>query len=132
MLITNYELCMLTDHQVNLLFEVYEITVRSTTVVIGGEGTSRLQPDLFGSNTSVRQALLDAIAAINESQSQVERVGVILEEFECISLDPSNIDKDGYQLRPHKNLAAIRARLYPYTGILFQKNGSESNKFKLG
>ncbi|NWF61783.1 MAG: hypothetical protein HXY43_21620 [Fischerella sp.] len=123
---------MLTDHQVNLLFEVYEITVRSTTVVIGGEGTSRLQPDLFGSNTSVRQALLDAIAAINESQSQVERVGVILEEFECISLDPSNIDKDGYQLRPHKNLAAIRARLYPYTGILFQKNGSESNKFKLG
>lgn len=122
----------LTDHQVNLLFEVYEITQRDTTVVVGGEGTSRLQPDLFNSNTSVRQTLLDAIAAINESSSQCLRVGAILEEFECISLDPSNIDKDGYQLRPNKNLAAIRARLYPYTGILFKKNGSESNRFCLG
>ncbi|OKH14830.1 hypothetical protein NIES592_08105 [Fischerella major NIES-592] len=122
----------LTDHQVNLLFEVYEITQRDTTVVVGGEGTSRLQPDLFNSNKSVRQALFDAIALINNSPSQVERVGVILEEFECISVDPSNIDKDGYQLRPYKNLAAIRARLYPYTGILFKKNGSESNKFRLG
>jgi hypothetical protein len=123
---------MLTDHQVNLLFEVYEISVRDTTVVVGGEGTSRLQPDLFNSNTSVRQALLNAIALINESQSQVERVGTILEEFECISLDPSNIDKDGYQLRPHKNLAAIRARLYPYTGILFKSAGHGSNRFCLG
>lgn len=121
---------LLTDHQINLLFEVYEITQRDTTVVVGGEGTSRLQPDLF-SNTSVRQALLDAIAAINDSPSQVERVGVILEEFECISLDPSNIDKDGYQLRPHNNLAAIRARLYPYTGVLFKKN-SGCNIISLG
>lgn len=121
----------LTEHQINLLFEVYEITLRSTTVVVGGEGSSRLAPDLFNSNTSVRQALLDAIAVINESSSQIERVGTILEEFESISLDPSNIDKDGYQLRPGKNLMAIRARLYPYTGILFQKNPG-SNMIPLG
>jgi len=122
----------LTDHQINLLFEVYEITQRDTTVVVGGEGTSRLQPDLFNSNTSVRQALYEAIAAINDSPSQVERVGVILGEFECISLDPSNIDKDGYQLRPNKNLAAIRRSLYPYTGILFKKNSGCDNRVNLG
>ncbi|MBW4478606.1 MAG: hypothetical protein KME54_17540 [Tolypothrix brevis GSE-NOS-MK-07-07A] len=123
---------MLTDHQTNLLFEVYEITQRDTTVVVGGEGSSRLEPDLFNTNTPVRQALISAIASINESPSQVERVGVILEEFECISLDPSNIDKDGYQLRPDKNLAAIRRSLYPYTGILFKSGGSRSNRFCLG
>ena len=122
----------LTDHQINLLFEVYEITQRDTTVVVGGEGSSRLQPDLFNSNTSVRQALLDAITAINNLPSQAERVGVILEEFECISLDPSNIDKDGYQLRPNKNLAAIRRSLYPYTGILFKKNSGMCNIIPLG
>ncbi|MBO3459955.1 hypothetical protein G7B40_040220 [Aetokthonos hydrillicola Thurmond2011] len=122
----------LTDHQINLLFEVYEITQRDTTVVVGGEGSSRLQPDLFNSNTPVRQALQNAIALINDSPSQTERVGTILEEFECISLDPSNIDKDGYQLRPQKNLAAIRARLYPYTGILFKSGGNRGNKICLG
>ncbi|MBN3993885.1 MAG: hypothetical protein HWQ36_26225 [Nostoc sp. NMS2] len=123
----------LTDHQANLLFEVYEITQRDTTVVVGGEGSSRLEPDLYNTNTPVRQALTDAIAAINNLPSQVERVGVILEEFECISLDPSNIDKDGYQMRPDKNLAAIRARLFPYTGILFKKSGgSGGNRFCLG
>jgi hypothetical protein len=121
----------LTDHQVNLLFEVYEITQRDTTVVVGGEGSSRLEPDLFNSNTPVRQALTDAIAVINNLPSQVERVGTILEEFECISLDPSNIDKDGYQMRPDKNLAAIRRSLYPYTGILFKKNAG-INKIPLG
>jgi uncharacterized protein YggE len=115
---------MLSDHQINLLFEVYEITQRDNTVIVGGEGTSRLQPDLFNSNIPVKQALLNSVAAINESASQIERVGVILEEFECLSLDPSDINKDGYELRPKKNLAAIRARLYPYTGILFINNGS--------
>ena len=122
----------LTDYQVNLLFEVYEITQRDTTVVVGGEGSSRLAPDLFNSNTPVRQALYDAIAVINQSSSQTERVGTILEEFECISLDPSNIDKDGYQLRPNKNLAAIRRSLFPYTGILFQKNSGCDNRITLG
>ena len=121
----------LTDDQVNLLFEVYEITQRSTTVVVGGEGSSRLEPDLYNTNTPVRQVLADAIAAINNSTSQVERVGVILSEFECISLDPSNISKDGYELRPDKNLAAIRTRLFPYTGILFKKN-TGINKIPLG
>jgi hypothetical protein len=121
----------LTDHQINLLFEVYEITQRDTTVVVGGEGRSRLEPDLFNSNTPVRQALTDAIAVINDSPSQVERVRTILEEFECISLDPSNIDKDGYQMRPDKILAAIRTRLFPYTGILFKKSVG-INKIPLG
>lgn len=123
---------MLNEHQINLLFEVYEITQRDTTVVVGGEGSSRLEPDLYNTNTPARQALSNAITAISESPSQVKRVGIILEEFECLSLDPSNIDKDGYQLRPNKNLAAIRARLFPYTGILFKKNGSGGNRYCLG
>lgn len=123
---------MLTDHQINLLFEVYELTQRDTTSVVGGEGTSRLQPDLYNSGKSVREKLLEAIAAINESPAQVERVGTILEEFESLSLDPSNIDQAGYQLRPNKNLAAIRTRLYSYTGILFQKNTNYNNRVNLG
>ena len=122
----------LTDHQINLLYEVYEITQRDTTVVVGGEGSSRLAPDLYNSNTSVRNTLKNAIAKINKSSSEIERVSEILEEFKCLSLDPSNIDKEGYQLRPNKNLDAIRARLYPYTGILFKKNGGKNNRFCLG
>jgi hypothetical protein len=120
----------LTDHEIGLLYEVYEITMRDTTVVSGGSGQSRLMPDLFSSGQSIRQRLQLSIDQINLFPSQVERVRVILAEFEELSLDPSKIDKDGYQLRPSNNLAAIRRRLYIYTGILF--NSSTTQKLSIG
>jgi len=120
----------LTDHEVGLLYEVYEITMRDYTVVSGGSGQSRLMPDIYASSASVRDRLVQAIEQINLFPSQVERVQAILAEFEELSLDPSKIDKDGYQLRPGNNLRAIRTRLYPYTGILF--NSSTSQRLSIG
>lgn len=117
----------LSDRQINLLYEVYEITARDTTVVAGGEGTSRLQVDLFGAGKSVKDHLEGAIAYINESDARVERVSEILDEWQELSLDPSKIDSDGYALRPVKNIKAIRDRLYPYTGIVFVASPSTSN-----
>jgi hypothetical protein len=115
----------LTDHEIGLLYEVYEITLRSDTAVSGGSGQSRLMPDLFSSGLSIQNRLQLSIEEINLNSSQVERVQAILAEFEELSLDPSKIDKDGYQLRPSNNLKAIRTRLYPYTGILFNPSASQ-------
>ena len=117
----------LSDRQVNLLYEVYEITARETTVVAGGEGMSRLQVDLFGAGKSVRDHLEGAIIYINESDARVERVSEILEEWVELSLDLSKIDSDGYALRPSKNIRAIRDRLYPYTGIVFKSSPTSGN-----
>ena len=109
---------MLTDHEIGLLYEIYEISFRSSTVIIGGSG----QLSSYDTTVSVQETLASAITSINSMSAQVERVRVILKEFEELSLDPSNIDKDGYQLRPSHNLRTIRTRLYPYTGILFNTN----------
>jgi len=121
---------MLTDHEIGLLYEVYEITMRDNTVVAGGSGQSRLMPDLYSYGFSVQNRLTQAIEQINLFPSQVARVQAILAEFEAIALDPSKIDKDGYQLRPENNLKAIRTRLYPYTGILF--NSPSSCRLSIG
>lgn len=115
---------MLSDQEIGLLFEIYEITFRDYTVVSGGSGQSRLMPDLFSAGKSIRDALLIAIDDINANPSHVERVQAILVEFEQLSLDPSKIDSSGYSLRPDNNLRAIRERLYTYTGVLFLKGGN--------
>jgi len=120
----------LTDHEIGLLYEVYEITLRNSTAVSGGSGQSRLMPDLFSYGISIQNRLQLSIEQINLNSSEVERVRVILAEFEELSLDPSKIDKDGYQLRPSNNLKAIRTRLYPYTGILF--NSSAAQRLSIG
>jgi hypothetical protein len=114
---------MLTDLEVNLLYEIYEITLRENTVVSGGSGQSRLQPDIFSAGKTIKDRLVEAIAAINLSPSQIARVREILTEFKDISLDPSSIDQAGYSFRPHRNIEILRERLYPYTGILFYKGG---------
>jgi hypothetical protein len=120
----------LTDHEIGLLYEVYEITLRDNTAVSGGSGQSRLMPDLFSYGNSIQNRLQSSIEQINLFSSQVERVQAILAEFEELSLDPSKIDKDGYQLRPSNNIKTIRTRLYPYTGILF--NSSAGQRLSIG
>jgi len=109
----------LTDYEIGLLYEIYEITLRENTVVDGGSGQSRLMPDLFSAGKSIQDRLQESIGEINTFPTQVQRVRVILREWERLSLDPSHIDQDGYQLRPAQNIKAIRRSLYPYTGILF-------------
>lgn len=112
----------LTESEVFLLYEIYEITLRENTVVAGGEGRSRLQPDIFSMGKSIRDRLVEAIAAINLSPPQVSRVKEILAEYKEISLDPSMINQEGYAFKPHRNIELLRDRLYPYTGIIFVKN----------
>lgn len=121
---------MLTDLEVNLLYEIYQITFRDSTVVAGGDGQSRLQPDTFSAGKSIRDRLVEAIAQINLSASQVARVREILTEFQDISLDPSSIDQAGYRFRPRESIENLKKRLYPYTGILFSTN--TSNRLLLG
>lgn len=121
---------MLTDYEIGLLYELYEITLRDTTVVAGGSGQSRLMPDLYSSGSSVRDRLNQAIQKINQTAFEVERVREILKEYAELSLDPSRIDKEGYQLRPENNINNLRKRLYPYTGILFLN--SNNQQFRLG
>lgn len=120
----------LTDLEVHLLYEIYEVTLRENTIVAGGEGRTRLQPDIFSAGKSVRDRLVEAIAAINLSSAQVLRVREILTEYKEISLDPSTINQEGYAFKPQRNVDLLRSRLYPYTGILFVKN--TDNKLKLG
>lgn len=122
---------MLSEHHVGLLYEIYEITFRENTVVAGGNGTTRIQPDIYASGQSVRDRLNQAITLINASEYQSTRVKEILEEYEELSLDPSTINKEGYNLRPLKNINLLRKRLYPYTGILLF-NGSYNNSYSLG
>jgi len=121
---------MLTDLEVDLLYEIYEITYRTNTVVSGGDGQSRLQPDFYSAGVTIRDRLNESIAAINLSPSQTTRVKELLAEFKDLSLDPSSIDQSGYRFRPMENIKVIRQRLYPYTGILFYK--SKDNRLLRG
>lgn len=121
---------MLTNHEIGLLYEIYEITFRDDTVVADGRGRSRLQPDIYSKGLSIRERLNESIAFINASLSQEERVRTILQDFEELSLDPSPIDQQGYSLRPNKNIKNLRNRLYPYTGILYGDN--DNNKLLIG
>lgn len=119
---------MLTDHEIGLLYEIYEISFRAKTVVTspGGQVT-------FSESTifSIQNALSEAITLINANTAHCERVQVILQEFEELSLDPSNIDQEGYQLRPARNIKTIRTRLYPYTGILVN-SPNQSGRLLIG
>lgn len=121
----------LSERSKSLLYEIYEITTMPFTVVAGGEGTSRLEPDLFNAGRTVREQLDLAILAIGNNLARQTRVEEILQEWEELSIDPSKIETDGYKLIPDKNIKAIRKRLYSYTGIIF-KNDLFGNKYQLG
>lgn len=121
----------LSERSKNLLYEIYEITAMPFTVVAGGEGTSRLSPDLFGAGKTIREQLDQSIEFVDLNPAIQERIEEILKEWEELSIDPSKIEAEGYSLKPEKNIKAIRKRLYTYTGIIF-KEDSHSNRFLLG
>lgn len=120
----------LTDREIGLLYEIYEMTFRDYTVVAGGRGQSRLMPDIYSSGASVRDRLVNAIKEINECESEVVLVRSILTEYEDFRLDPSKIKQAGYNFNPPDNLRVVRDRLYSYTGILF--NFERSQGFNIG
>ena len=121
----------LSDRSKALLYEIYEVSTMQFTVVAGGGGTSKLQPDIYSSGKSIKDQLEDAFVKIGENEEHQARVEEILKEWEELSVDPSIIDSDGYSLRPNKNIKAIRLRLYTYTGIVF-KTGCGGNRIGLG
>lgn len=121
----------LSERSKSLLYEIYEVTTMPFTVVAGGEGTSRLEPDLFNAGRTIKEQLDLAITAIGASVAQQTRVEEILKEWEELSIDPSKIETDGYFLKPEKNIKAIRKRLYSYTGIIF-KDDLLGNRYQLG
>lgn len=121
----------LSERSKALLYEIYEITTMPFTVVAGGEGTSRLEPDLFNAGRTVKEQLELAITAIGSNPAQQLRVEEILKEWEELSIDPSKIEADGYTLKPEKNIRAIRKRLYTYTGIIY-KEDLFGNRYQLG
>lgn len=121
----------LSERSKSLLYEIYEVTTMPFTVVAGGEGTSRLEPDLFNAGRTVKEQLDLAIGAIDLNSAKQQRIEEILKEWEELSIDPSKIEADGYFLKPEKNIKAIRKRLYSYTGIIF-KDDLFGNKYQLG
>ena len=121
----------LSERSKSLLYEIYEITTMPFTVVAGGEGTSRLEPDLFNAGRTVKEQLDLAIIAISSNSAQQIRVEEILKEWEELSIDLSKIETDGYFLKPEKNIRAIRQRLYTHTGIIFRSDFT-GNRYQLG
>lgn len=119
----------LTDRQEHLLFELYGIPYSSTTIVMGGSGLSSLPP-LTELVATPKEHLRRAILDINLDPTKVERVAEILKEYESLSLDASPIDREGYQLRPNRNIRNLQQRLYPYTGIRICAN--DAHRIPLG
>lgn len=120
----------LSERQENLLFEIYNVSFLTTTVVTSGEGVS-VSPTFFDVRIGVKQQLIMAIALINVEQAMCNRVAEILEEYENFALDYSTIDHEGYSFRPARNLKRIHEALYSYTGIVVRPN-SNNNQIKLG
>lgn len=119
----------LSDKSISLLYEIYEVPKRNSTVLTGGLGTSG-NLNSFDYQVGVREQLESSIVQINANLAEVKRVEEILGEYDDLSLDRSTIDRDGYSLRPDWNISAIRQALYPYTGIAWVTN--RGNKTPLG
>jgi hypothetical protein len=119
----------LSERQKQLLYEIYGVSYSQKTVTTSGGGFTPT-PTLFDVRSGVKQQLVEAIAFIDTEESRVARVAEILEEYDAIALDFSTIDREGYSMRPSRNLKRIHEALYAHTGIFFQKN--QANNILLG
>lgn len=111
----------LTADQQNRLFEIYQVPVTLDSTVVGGTSGLFQTPivSLAGlGQASVKNQLINALAIINADSAQTQRVAAILDEYDGFALDPSNIDRNGYQFRAERNRRAVLNALYPYTGIV--------------
>lgn len=108
----------LTGAQELLLYEIYGLTEPDAPIAARE------------TNIDYTNRVTEAINKINIDPNKVARVGEILEEYDQIALDPSNIDKDGYSFRMAKSIRLLTIRLYTYTGIPVR--GKTNNQFKIG
>jgi hypothetical protein len=120
----------LSEKQETLLHEIYGIPYRAETLTIGQNGLSSAPP-LSEFVQAPREHLAAAILAINRDESQVNRVGEILAEYEGVALDSSRIDRNGYSFRHRSFIENLQNRLYPFTGVLIRSQ-SASNRTPLG
>lgn len=116
----------LTDHHRCLLMEIYGVTDMQEVYAAPGQSISSILPVSFSLTTPIVKQIDDAIASINTSPEKAARVETILAEYESISLDPSNIDREGYAFRLERTLTRIKALLRPYTGIFVGERGGSN------
>ena len=72
-----------------------------------------------------------AIISIDADETKVSRVREILAAYNDLSLDRSNIERNGYSLRPNKNIRIYRRLLFTYTGLISDMNAG-GNRLPLG
>jgi hypothetical protein len=121
---------MLSPDQELLLYELYGVTKAADTVIDSGFYGLATTPNPVWQQTSLQQQLEKAIELINDDSAKVDRVGKILSEYQCLGLDPSNIDRDGYTFRYRNSLRRLKQVLYTYTGVI--PCDGQSNTIPLG
>jgi|694.fasta_scaffold07955_24 hypothetical protein len=113
---------MLTEEHRLLLYEIYGVTPLNEVYAATGVSVGLILPASFTLTRPIVDQIEKAFTWINEVDERADRVEVILEEYKTIALDPSNIDREGYQFRIGKSLQRIRDLLRPYTGIYMVDN----------
>jgi len=122
----------LTPIEIAILHEIYGVPLVPQTVYAAlGSGGLAISPASAFINTSLKTQLLQAVATINGSSAYVLRVREVLEVYATFSLDPSTINKDGYEFRAGNSMRSVLNALYPYTGITLVAMRS-SNKMQMG
>jgi hypothetical protein len=116
--------------QENLLYEIYGITRADDTVIDSGDYGLAITPMPIWSNASLQDRLAAAILKINSDHAMTRRVAKIVKEYECLALDPSQIERNGYSFRYNRSVNELKKRLYTYTGIV-PANGN-ANAVRLG
>ncbi len=113
---------MLTEEHRLLLYEIYGVTPLNEVYAATGVSVGLILPASFTLTRPIVDQIERAFTWINEVNERADRVEVILEEYKTIALDPSNIDREGYQFRASRSLQRIRDLLKPYTGIFMVDN----------
>ncbi len=125
-------MALLTVREKGLLKEIYEVPAAGSLVIAGeNAGVPSSYLPLSG-NITVTQRLTQALAALDLDINASTRVSEILATYDQYALDPSNIDRNGYQFRFRRNMKAIYKALMPYTGILIQMGTLDGGRTPLG
>ncbi|HEY9643320.1 MAG TPA: hypothetical protein V6C57_22720 [Coleofasciculaceae cyanobacterium] len=114
----------LSDRQEHLLFELYGLPYSSNTISLDRHSDLASMPPLTELHQTATQRLSEAIYEINLDPFKVERVGEIIAEYEGVSLDPSKINRDGYDFSFEKFVNNLKTRLYTYTGIRMTRSNA--------
>jgi|GEM_PF-1348679 len=113
---------MLTEEHRLLLYEIYGVTPLNEVYAATGVSVGLILPASFSLTRPIVDQINTAFNWINENNERADRVETILEEYKTIALDPSSIDREGYQFRFSKSLQRIRETLRPYIGVYMTDN----------